>query len=161
MISINPYEIVMQMVNFLVLFVLLKRFLFKPLVAFLDKREAQIQGDLADAKQSKAAAQELLNDQEATLKAARLEVREMRKEAERAIQTERESLLSKTRQDIEGRLKESQKEIDQQVSKAKKQIMDFSGKLSVSIAEKVTEESLTDEQHGAVVNRYLAKAAQE
>jgi F0F1-type ATP synthase membrane subunit b/b' len=84
----------------------------------------------------------------------------MRKQAERSIQEERETLLSKTRQDIDGRLKESQKEVDQQIAKAKKEIMDFSGKLSVSIAEKLTEETLSDAQHGAVVNRYLAKASQ-
>lgn len=159
MISINPYEIVMQMVNFLVLFLLLKRFLFKPLVAFLDNREDQIRGALADAKESKASAEQLLQDQEAALREARLEVREMRKQAERSIQEERETLLSKTRQDIDGRLKESQKEVDQQIAKAKKEIMDFSGKLSVSIAEKLTEETLSDAQHGAVVNRYLAKAS--
>ena len=50
--------------------------------------------------------------------------------------------------------------MDQQIAKAKKEIMDFSGKLSVSIAEKLTEETLSDAQHGAVVNRYLAKASQ-
>ena len=161
MISINPYEIVMQIVNFSVLFFLLKRFLFKPLVEFLDSREAQIQRSLDNAKQSKASAEQLLQDQEAALKESRLEVREMRKQAERSIQEEREAVFSKTRQDIEGRLRDSQKEIDQQIAKAKKQILDFSGKLSVTIAEKVTQETLSDEQHGAVVNRYLAKANQE
>lgn len=161
MISINPYEIVMQIVNFSVLFFLLKRFLFKPLVEFLDSREAQIQRSLDNAKQSKASAEQLLQDQEAALKESRLEVREMRKQAERSIQEEREAVFSKTRQDIEGRLRDSQKEIDQQIAKAKKQILDFSGKLSVTIAEKVTQETLSDEQHGAVVNRYLAKATQE
>tara|TARA_Y100000389_G_scaffold38406_1_gene32774 strand:+ start:25621 stop:26106 length:486 start_codon:yes stop_codon:yes gene_type:complete len=161
MISINPYEIVMQIVNFSVLFFLLKRFLFKPLVEFLDSREAQIQGSLDDAKQSKASAEQLLQDQEAALKESRLEMREMRKQAERSIQEEREAVFSKTRQDIESRLRDSQKEVNQQIAKAKKQILDFSGKLSVTIAEKVTQETLSDEQHGAVVNRYLAKANQE
>ncbi|MBD97990.1 ATP synthase F0 subunit B [bacterium] len=161
MISINPYEIVMQIVNFSVLFFLLKRFLFKPLVEFLDSREAQIQGALDDAKQSKASAEQLLQDQEAALKESRLEMREMRKQAERSIQEEREAVFSKTRQDIESRLRDSQKEVNQQIAKAKKQILDFSGKLSVTIAEKVTQETLSDEQHGAVVNRYLAKANQE
>ena len=75
MISINPYEIVMQIVNFSVLFFLLKRFLFKPLVEFLDSREAQIQGALDDAKQSKASAEQLLQDQEAALKESRLKLR--------------------------------------------------------------------------------------
>ena len=42
MISINIYEIIMQMVNFLILLYLLNRFLIKPLSEFIEKRSSAV-----------------------------------------------------------------------------------------------------------------------
>ena len=63
MISINPYEIILQMINFGILYYLLKRFLAKPLSSMLKNRANTIQHNLENAEMSKRKASELLTEQ--------------------------------------------------------------------------------------------------
>src|ERR1700734_781278 len=54
---IDWFTVGAQVVNFLVLVLLLKHFLYKPIVAAIDAREKRIAAELADADAKKAAAQ--------------------------------------------------------------------------------------------------------
>ena len=56
--EINWFTVVAQIVNFLILVWLLKRFLYKPVLNAIDEREKKISGQLNDAKETKAAAEE-------------------------------------------------------------------------------------------------------
>ena len=52
-------SILYNVINILVLFVLLKIFLFKPVTEIMGKREAMIQQDLDDAKKAKDDAEQI------------------------------------------------------------------------------------------------------
>jgi F-type H+-transporting ATPase subunit b len=54
---IDWFTVVAQVVNFLILVWLLKRFLYKPILDAIDAREKRIAGELADADAKKAAAE--------------------------------------------------------------------------------------------------------
>ena len=53
-------SILYNVINILVLFVLLKIFLFKPVTEIMEKRKAMIQQDLDDAKKAKDDAEQLI-----------------------------------------------------------------------------------------------------
>ena len=52
-------SILYNVINILVLFVLLKIFLFKPVTEIMEKRKAMIQQDLDDAKKAKDDAEQM------------------------------------------------------------------------------------------------------
>jgi F-type H+-transporting ATPase subunit b len=54
--KINWFTVIAQVINFLVLVWLLKRFLYKPILNAIDEREKKITGQLKDADDKKAAA---------------------------------------------------------------------------------------------------------
>ena len=54
---IDWFTVVAQVVNFLILVWLLKRFLYKPILDAIDAREKRIAAELADADAKKAAAE--------------------------------------------------------------------------------------------------------
>ena len=54
--QINWFTVIAQVINFLVLVWLLKRFLYKPILNAIDEREKKITGQLKDADDKKAAA---------------------------------------------------------------------------------------------------------
>ncbi len=54
--NINWFTVIAQVINFLVLVWLLKRFLYKPILNAIDEREKKIAGQLKDADDKKAAA---------------------------------------------------------------------------------------------------------
>jgi F-type H+-transporting ATPase subunit b len=54
--QINWFTVIAQIVNFIVLVWLMKRYLYKPILSAIDDREKKIAGELADAKSQKASA---------------------------------------------------------------------------------------------------------
>ena len=55
--QINWFTVIAQILNFLVLVWLMKRYLYKPILSAIDDREKKIAGQLADAKTKKDEAQ--------------------------------------------------------------------------------------------------------
>ena len=53
MISINPYEIILQIINFGILYFLLRRFLAKPLSSLLSNRANMIKHNIESAELNK------------------------------------------------------------------------------------------------------------
>ncbi|MCJ7500002.1 F0F1 ATP synthase subunit B [bacterium] len=96
---IDWFTVAAQVINFLILVWLLKRFLYKPILRAIDAREQRIETQLADADATKAEAQqerdEFLQKNKAfdQQRAARLS------QATNEAQAERQRLLDKARQD--------------------------------------------------------------
>ena len=61
MISINVSELIWTVINFLLLVLLLNRFLYKPVISFMENRQARIDAGLQQEQDAKARIQE--NDQ--------------------------------------------------------------------------------------------------
>ena len=55
--EINWFTVIAQIINFLILVWLLKRFLYKPVLNAIDEREKKIAAQLSDAETKKAEAQ--------------------------------------------------------------------------------------------------------
>jgi len=55
--NINWFTVIAQLINFLILVWLMRRFLYKPVLAAIDEREKKIAGQLADASAKKAEAE--------------------------------------------------------------------------------------------------------
>lgn len=78
MLSINPSETIWTILGFLALLFLLDRFLYKPLVRFMDERKARIDAGLNEESEARAALEEdargLEQEREETLQEARKEL---------------------------------------------------------------------------------------
>jgi F-type H+-transporting ATPase subunit b len=95
------FTLVAQLVNFLILVWLLKRFLYKPILNAIDEREKLIAAQLHEAEASKAeAARELVNyQQKNTLFDDQRQ--ELFNNASSEVNTERQKLLEQTRKEVE------------------------------------------------------------
>ena len=58
-ISIAPWTIIFQILNLLLLMVLFKKYLFKPVTEILEKRQAEIEGHYQEAQQAETDANEV------------------------------------------------------------------------------------------------------
>ena len=79
MLSINPSEVIWTILSFFALLFLLNRFLYKPLVRFMDERKARIDAGLNEEAEARAAIEEdergLEREREERLQEARNELR--------------------------------------------------------------------------------------
>ena len=83
-ISIAPWTVIFQILNLLLLMVLFKKYLFKPVTEILEKRQAEIEGHYQEAQQAETDAKAMKADYESKMAGAR-------QEADRVIKTATES----------------------------------------------------------------------
>jgi F-type H+-transporting ATPase subunit b len=109
---IDWFTVVAQVVNFLVLVALMKRFLWRRLVAVIDKREQRVAGQLAEAEakhqeaqrlmaETRAMAEELDKNKAALQEAAKHDAEEQKSAMLRQAREEIQNLEAKWHEDLE------------------------------------------------------------
>ena len=91
-------------VNLLILFILLRIFLFKPVLGMIEKRKAAIEGTLSDADQKNAAAQALKQQYESSLKDAKQESFQIVSDAKDRAQVQYNQIIDKVLKDAQSEL---------------------------------------------------------
>ena len=125
--GINPLLLIAQIVNFLIIFFILKKFLFKPVLEILKKREKTIKEGLRDAEEGQKTLEEAKEKEKSILKNAqisaekiiedgRLQGLEISKEAQDKARKETEDILRNARLQIEQEYKEAEKKLALKVS---------------------------------------------
>jgi len=95
---IDWFTVAAQVVNFLILVWLLKRFLYQPILDAIDAREKRIAGELADADAKKAEAQKERDEFQQKNEAFDQQRAALLSQAVDAAKAERQRLLDETRQ---------------------------------------------------------------
>jgi|688.fasta_scaffold02277_26 F-type H+-transporting ATPase subunit b len=156
LVSPDPGLFIWSTVAFLILFFLLSKFAWKPIVKALDERERFIEDALSKAEMAKAEMAKLISENEDLLKEARLERDSILKEAKEIkdqiindakdqAKTEGAKLIEKAKDEITNQKLAAMAEIKNQVSS-----------LSITIAEKVLRKQLEDQdKQQALVNDLL------
>lgn len=131
-----------QLILFVLLILLLRKFAWKPILDAVDRREEGIKSALAAAEDAKKEMQNVTADSEKLLQEARTEREAMLKEA-REI---KESMIAdaKTQAQVEGEkiVAQAQKSIEGEKQAAIADIKNQVAELSVEIAEKVLRDQL-------------------
>jgi len=112
--GLNWNGLIWQAINFIVLLLLLRQFLFKPVVGMLDARAQRVRESMEQADQARRAAEQAESDRQALLA-------ETRREAE-AIRSRADEQAKRILADAETRAKERQQQIEQQAETSARQI---------------------------------------
>jgi len=98
---IDSFTIIAQIINFLILIYLLKRFLFNRIIKIMDEREKQITDQMQDAKTAKVTAQKELDEQQRIREELQEKWNEMLAQAKKDAQKKREELVKDARSKID------------------------------------------------------------
>jgi F-type H+-transporting ATPase subunit b len=130
-VQIDLFTVVAQIVNFLIVAYLLKRFLYDRVVRAMDERRETIESRLSEAREEKERAEE---------RARALE------EKERELDEERDEILESARRDAEERRKEllgeARGEIDERKARWKRALADERDSFLSSLREAASKETL-------------------
>jgi F-type H+-transporting ATPase subunit b len=134
-----------QLVNFAILFFLLKRFLYKPILDMLESRRAEIEEGLRNAKQMAEDAKKFDAEQSALMQKAKKESQTIVDNALVAGEKIREDILKDAEEKAKDFMKTSELRLEEE---KKKMIGEVSAEvltLASSIAEKILREKLDGE----------------
>lgn len=152
----NLPGLVAQLVNFLILLVVLKLFLFGPIMRLLDERKARIQEGLEQAERAAEQASASEQETQRIMAEARVEGQAAVQRAQEAAQRLREELEERARQDadqIVTRAREAvQVERDQAIQLLRAEFAD----LTVTAAERIINQSIDRDAHQRLIDDVLA-----
>ncbi|MEW4285854.1 F0F1 ATP synthase subunit B [Priestia koreensis] len=144
-----------QLVIFLILLLLLRKFAFGPLMGIMKKREEYISNEILSAEKSNAEAKKLAEEQRELLKQSRQEIQVMMDNARKSAEDKKEEIIIAARSEAE-RLKESAKlEIVQEKEQAMTALRQQVASLSVLIASKVIEKELSEQDQEKLIQDYI------
>jgi len=157
--GINLPGLITQIVSFIILFFILSKLLYKPLVSLLDQRTEKIKDGLEAADRAKEEAARSEESIQAQLLEARSEGQRLIIQAGETAEKFREEEMEKAREDIEAERTRAQGNIQRERDAAIEDLRrEFAG-LAISAAEKVVRSSLDEDEHRELIDSVLEESS--
>lgn len=146
-----------QIVNFLILAYLFKRFLYKPLLNAVKKREEEIKKGLASAEKAEKALMSAEEKKDELINEAAKEAEKIITEAKSSAQTESELIIEATRKESERIIKNAKEQANLEKEAIEKQISAIAIEASQKILSNVISEIFSDKEKDEILRRSLKK----
>ncbi len=156
--GISPNLLITQIVNFIILLVLLRLLLYKPILNMLNSRKQKIQESLEYAERVKAQAAEQQKEFDRKLEEARREAQAASQVAQQVGEKEREAILAQAREEARKMVEQAKGQIEYERKQMMADLHDEVVRLSLLAAQKVINQSLDERAHRQLVNDFLAQA---
>lgn len=140
-----------QIINFVIIFYLLKRFLYKPIFNMLKKREDAIKQGLSKADESKKALDEALVKEKKIIKEAQDTAKKIIQEAKENSVTVAKEIEEKAKKQADQMVADARVQIDREARQAEKELEKHVGELSVKILKQSLDNVFTDKEQTEVV----------
>jgi F-type H+-transporting ATPase subunit b len=148
--------LIAQLVNFGILLLVLRLFLFKPIMKVMDERRRKIEEGLNASQQAAAAAENSQEESRRALELARAEGREAIGRAQETAARLSTELEAQARREAEGIVERARAEIDRERQQAIQALRAEFADLTVRAAERVVGQSLDRTAHQRLIDETLA-----
>lgn len=149
-----------QLVVFLVLFLLLRKYALGPLLGVMEARQNKIASDIASAEKNREEAIKLIEEQKAELQAARQDASKIIENARLSAAKQADDIVVKAKEEAELFKKNAQTEINREKEQAMAALREQVGALSVMLATKIIEKELDNNQQEKLVSDFLKEVGE-
>lgn len=150
-----------QILNFIVLLLVLKKFAWGPLIAAMHARTEKIEGNIRQADADRASAAELKKDYEDKLAKARVRAQEIQDSAAQQASAYERARKEETNQEIEQMKSAAKAQIQQERDDAAKQMKGQMVALSLAAAAKLMGQKMDDAADEALVSEFIESLSKE
>ena len=147
----SPGLMIWTLVVFGITFWILKRYVFGPVAQMIEKRRDQIAESIDEAERSRDEATRLLEDYKVRLAEARREADQLREQGRKEGERQGAELVESAQAQRDRVLSDAETQIDAQARQAAAGIRDDVVDLALLAAEKVTNKSLSDDDHRRLI----------
>ncbi|WP_336787423.1 F0F1 ATP synthase subunit B [Paenibacillus sp. MMO-177] len=148
-------SLVIQLVAFLILLYLLKRYAFGPLLSVMEQRRQYVAEQIANAETSKKEAEQQLEQQKQALQEARKEAYDIIEQAKATSTKQAEEIIQVAKSESTRLKDDAVKDIESEKNKAVAALREEVGGISVKIASKIIEKQVDEKSQEQLVNQYL------
>ncbi len=155
LLGVNPWTALFSLANFLLLFFVLRKYLFKPVMKLIADRQAEIDRLYADANAAKDGAESLQQEYQQKLADAQQTGERLVKEAVARGHSREEAIVQDANRQAAAILEKASADIAREKKKAVNDAKDEISVIALSIAGKVVERELTDADRSALVDHFI------
>lgn len=161
MLSLEPSSLIAVIINIVVLFFLVKLFLFKPIDKMLAAREELLKKQFDEAEAAKTKANELKASYEATIEQAKGESEEIIAQAKAKAQKEYDSIIKSADEDAAKLIEKAQEKIAADKAETMRNMKSEIAVMVMGATAKIMEQSFDKEQNQKFYDEFLAEAGEE
>ena len=151
-------NLVFTIINLLVLYLLMKKFLFGPIIKVMDVRKAMIDQQFAGAKEQADQAKALKEQYEGALKSAREESFQIMEQARKEAKAQADKTVEDTQAKVSAMLVKAQEDINTERENAMRQMKDDVASLAMEAAGKIIGKNSGADQDLSLYDQFIEKA---
>jgi F-type H+-transporting ATPase subunit b len=157
----NPFTSTLfwQIVAFVILWILLARFVFKPISNIIKKREEKISASVNDADKLKEEAEKMLADYRKKLDEARVEAQTIVEQSKTIGENLKNELVEKAKMESSQMITDARKEIERERDKALASIKENVVDLTLLATEKLIGKAMKEEDHLRFIEESIEEAS--
>lgn len=160
MLNVNPWNLICIVLNLLILAVLMKKFLYKPVLGIIEKRQNLIDEQMAQAQSYKEEAKQLKEKYESSLSDVTAEREHVLQESKVQAELEFNRILDDAHQEAKQILDEAEKISQTQQEKAIKSAEEEIARLAAEAAAKIVGQNCSNENDAQIYEDFLRKAGE-
>ena len=161
LLGVNPWTALFALANFLFLFFMLRKFLFKPVMKMIDDRQKEIDDLYKDAEDAKKDAQAKQQEYDRKLSAAQQTSEQLVREAVARGQSREEEILRQANAQASAIMDKAADDIAREKKKAVNDAKDEISVIALSIAGKVVGRELNDADHARLVDGFIEELGED
>lgn len=153
--GIEPFYLLAQIVNFAIIFWVLRKFLYKPVLTFLDKRKDEIAQSIDSAKKMEQEEAKMQEKQEKLVSDAKKEARSIMDEAKKQLEKQKKEVLAKAHEEASEIIAKAKKQAEQELKQNNETIQKMAVELAQSMVVKLVPSVLSDSDHHKLIATHL------
>ena len=150
-------EMAVNVVAFIVLFIVMAKFAFPPITKILDERANKIRESIEKAEETRVEAERLLEEYRQQMAEARLEAAKVIEQGRTVAENMKAEIVAKAREEAEAERVKAIESIKSEKAAAMAELQRSVADLSVAVAGKILGETMNAAAHEALIDRYIAE----
>ncbi len=160
-ISVNLWNTLISLANRVIIYLILKKFLFKPVQKVMNERQARVDKVYSDADESLSCANEMKREYEQRLASARQEADEMIRNAAETAHRKGEQIVAEANSQASHARQKAEMEIALQKKQMLQDVRSEISGLAVDIASKVVEREISQKDYDGFVNEFIQNVGEQ
>ena len=154
-ISVNIWHILISLCNLLILFLIVKRFLFKPVKKALEKRDADIGERYSAANEAKRSAEADKAAYRAKMENAQAEADAVLQKAQKTAQLRSDTMLSEAKEKADLMFDKAHAGIEAETRRARQALKQEVADLSLELTEKMLKREVHADDHRELIDLFI------
>lgn len=159
LIGLTPVEFTFQIINTIVIFIIVKKLLFKPVMEIINARESEIQLSLSEGERVKKEGYKLKEQYEKEMSQAKEQGQEIIKQATLRATQKEEEIITSAKNEAKAIVDKANKDIAQEKQKAINEIKNDISEIAILAASKVIEKDIDKSKHQELINNFINEVA--